>query len=596
MIRNAIRSLFIALVAPLAIAAAGHAEGQTAAQLSNWLYQYTTGDMGADANNDGLLTPADFNAFIYAFNDGEYVPPGPTNSNEGGTHENENEGEYGWTDLEPSGDSRLVYVSWRTGNDNNDGLSQTRPVRTLDRAYSLIRDGYPDWILIERGGTYVDSFPNWRKSGRSSAEPMVVTTYGNSTLRPAIHTGSSTGLPSAWDRTRSHLRFMGLRLYPHQRSSTPTGMSFVGPVEDVLIEDCYVFGYAIGIVFQGDEDARSSDVRIRRTIVGNSWATGQHSEGIFIRSTDGIAIEGCVIDHNGWHPQFPSQSRTIFNHNVYIQRDVTGLTFRDNFVARGSSHGLQARNGGIVEGNVFYQNPISILWGNGGDVGLGDQPIRGRVADNAVLEGVDLLDQGRGWGIHIQNAMEGRVSNNILANSKSVSNTTWGISVRGPDQAKVRNLDISGNVVYDWYNSVSIADENAVSVRVAQNQLVGTDSLEQLVDHRNPETLDNVVYYDNKYFQADSSTDWFRVNFRDTSLSDWRSQRDPQGDVLPSPNVHFPNAGWTLTEYALANGYSSAESFLSELRAQRRGIWREHLTTRSVLNAARGAYGLPALP
>src|ERR1043165_3600243 len=52
----------------------------------------------------------------------------------------------GWTALSPGASSRVIYVSSSSGVDTNSGLSTTAPVRTLSKAYSLLRDGSPDWV------------------------------------------------------------------------------------------------------------------------------------------------------------------------------------------------------------------------------------------------------------------------------------------------------------------------------------------------------------------------------------------------------------------------------------------------------------------
>ena len=43
----------------------------------------------------------------------------------------------GWTVVEPSADSQIVYVSSTQGNDANDGLSALTPKKTIGAAKSL---------------------------------------------------------------------------------------------------------------------------------------------------------------------------------------------------------------------------------------------------------------------------------------------------------------------------------------------------------------------------------------------------------------------------------------------------------------------------
>src|SRR5215218_7167829 len=57
----------------------------------------------------------------------------------------------GWTVLAPSSDSRVIYVDntpGGIGKDTNSGFSASAPVSSWDKAVSLTRSGYPDWILL----------------------------------------------------------------------------------------------------------------------------------------------------------------------------------------------------------------------------------------------------------------------------------------------------------------------------------------------------------------------------------------------------------------------------------------------------------------
>ncbi|MFO7956372.1 MAG: hypothetical protein R6X33_04685, partial [Candidatus Brocadiia bacterium] len=98
----------------------------------------------------------------------------------------------GWSILNESADTRKVYVSSSEGNDNNDGLSESSPVATISQGLSLLRDGYPDWLLLKRGDVWYENLQDLLgKSGRRESERLVVTTYGSSGARPLLKTGSS---------------------------------------------------------------------------------------------------------------------------------------------------------------------------------------------------------------------------------------------------------------------------------------------------------------------------------------------------------------------------------------------------------------------
>src|SRR6185436_13199158 len=60
----------------------------------------------------------------------------------------------GWTVITPSTDSRIIYVSSSGGADTNSGLSKTTPKKTIAAGKALLRNGYPDWLLLKRGDSF----------------------------------------------------------------------------------------------------------------------------------------------------------------------------------------------------------------------------------------------------------------------------------------------------------------------------------------------------------------------------------------------------------------------------------------------------------
>src|SRR5688572_19855801 len=97
-------------------------------------------------------------------------------------------GNAGWTTFEPSADTRTVFVSSSIGNDGFDGLSEMTPKRTIAAGQSLLRHGFPDWLLLRRGDVWRESLGQWKKSGRAPSEPMLVSTYGDEQARPLLET------------------------------------------------------------------------------------------------------------------------------------------------------------------------------------------------------------------------------------------------------------------------------------------------------------------------------------------------------------------------------------------------------------------------
>jgi Ca2+-binding RTX toxin-like protein len=101
----------------------------------------------------------------------------------------------GYSTFATASDSRVIYLDptpGGPGKDTNSGLSSAAPVFSWNKAVSLMRNGYPDWLLIKRGTTLNVGVTNWNKSGRSGAYPMVISTYGDpNAARPKFLSGNA---------------------------------------------------------------------------------------------------------------------------------------------------------------------------------------------------------------------------------------------------------------------------------------------------------------------------------------------------------------------------------------------------------------------
>ena len=572
-----------------------------ARQVAQWLALYRDGNMQADVNGDGVLNPDDYTTLIAQLtggngNDGTgNGGGGGDNSNAGGDNDNgggggggdgdgdgdddDNSGPNtttGWTDLSPAPESRVIYVSSSQGNDSNNGLSESTPVRSLDRGMALLRSGQPDWLLFKRGDTFTGSFGRFEFAGMNENKPMVISAYGNGP-RPRFITGTSPAFNLAGGFERKHIAIMSLHMEPGT-GHPPGGIRVVtGSVEDLLIEDCYLKEYAVNILVQGEDTDTLGNIRIRRNLLLDAMGT-THAQAIYASHIEGLTIEGNIIDRNGWDHRVGRSDATIFAHNCYIQRSVLGLVFKDNIVMRASSHGLQARMGGTVEGNLFYQNPMAIMFGNEG-VKHNEYAVRGTIKHNVILEGVDInANLPRGDGIVLQHTAEVVVSDNILSKNLNDPSSAYGISIDGPDTAPVRNAMISNNVIHDWDLPFRVHDYNAVSATFRQNILYNSDGDKPLVKHRRSRSVDAVNYQNNYYMRA-GNQDWFQVSSSELSLPEWASQHAQYARQLTGS---FFDDDRTFDSYARSIGFSGAPAMIEAMRSMRKGNWDERLTPQTI--------------
>lgn len=358
----------------------------------------------------------------------------------------------GFTVVKPENGSRVIYVS-AVGKDTNNGLSSSAPVKSISKGISLLRSGYGDQMLLKRGETHYGNFGIWSKSGRSAAEPMVIGSYGTGS-RAVVNTGSSYGLAIGSKNLVSNLYFQGIKLIG-DGVAVADGITVAGTINNFHIEDVEITKYVNNVTLQ-KFFGPVTNVTIRRSVITDSYSRGgRNSQGLFAEAVNNLTLEENVFDRNGWGGV---KSPTIYNHNAYVRSTSTGLIARGNTFSNASSHGLQARAGGIVENNVFIDNPTALSFGlvNGSPVTPGG--VTGRVTNNVIVGTKNIGSNVRGVAMEIGNIKRGgtTISGNVIANGQAnTSLPAIMLSVgSGNDNYStavgINDLTISNNVVYNW--------------------------------------------------------------------------------------------------------------------------------------------------
>jgi hypothetical protein len=386
----------------------------------------------------------------------------------------------GWTVFTPSADTRTIYVSSSTGNDLNSGLFASVPVKTIAMGLSLLRNGYPDWLLLKKGDTWTDErFGFLALSGRSATEPMLFSAYGTG-ARPLIKTngvGATVGIGSkgGTDTNGNYASVVGIEFYAYTRDpNSPSfdggisqeGAIFNSPMNWGLIEDCKFSFYSDNIVVQGFGSDR---VNIRRNVIVDSYDnSGGHSQGIYAAHIPNLLVEENILDHNGWNESIAGAQRTIFNHGMYLNYDNGPLAVRGNIIAQSSSEGLQARSGGIVSNNLLVRNAVGFDLGHSKSDG-GILITTGIATNNVVLQSDDInASTPRGGGINVIYASGSgiQVTNNIVAHE--ASDFSWGIGMNIDFDSS--GVTVINNIVYQWDNPIidqgtgDIVSPNAINL------------------------------------------------------------------------------------------------------------------------------------
>lgn len=504
----------------------------------------------------------------------------------------------GWSDFVPSPDSRIIYVSSSRGNDNNSGLSPQEPVRTINAGYQKLRNGFPDWMLLRRGDTWVnEGFGSnvWNKGGRSDEEPMRLAAYGSSPDRPRLLV---SGDGFICHHNRSNVAITGI----HFESSNGGNDGFriiMGYGENWLIEDCKIEGFQNNMNLQGfGTPGEIHNMRIRRCVVVDAASTGSgHSQGIFAHNIKGLLIEECVIDHNGWSQNTNPNAAgypTVFNHNMYITTYTTDAVVRRNIVSNASSHGVQLRCGGELRGNVFSRNPLAILLG-GGDPNPDTHTygVTGVVHNNVVLEGRDINSSTpRGFGIDLSNIGSASVRNNIIANvlnANQVRPLTF-IGAGYGSGVGVQNTTVRDNIIYNWRGTVHFSGSNLANITFNNND-VQVPNNDWIAEHNNSGTISALSANGNRWHTNASNHQWVLIAGNWHSLANWKSMIGDSSST--ATQVNYPDPARTLGTYnAVLGGANSHDAFMAEARQQSRSNWRREYTANAVRAYIREGFGM----
>ncbi len=509
----------------------------------------------------------------------------------------------GWTDLRPSADTRLVYVSSAHGDDANNGLSANAAKRTIAAAKALVRNGYPDWLLLERGGTWNEAVGQWIASGRSTREPAVITSFGSSSERPLLLTGASDGVfglaSGASPQVLHDVAIVGLHFRAHTYNGgngEPAGVNWLIESHGLLVEDCEFERYQINVSVPG-YGGRKRDVRIRRNVIVDAFATsGTVGHGIYMANCDDVLIEDNVLDHNGWNTSVPGAVPSIFRHGIYIQSGsgtCTNVTVRGNIIADSASHGLHLRPGGVCEDNLFLRNPIAISLGGGNEPDPGGVIATAR--GNVILEGRDIDAQNRrGWGIDLANIAAGNVSFNIVA-QQGASGSPIAMNLYGNlNGIGVHETTIEHNVIWNWGGALILhgTAEQCTNIDFVGNALRNTVNERDLVEHMSSSTTASLSSFDNRFLASAPAEAWMTSAGTSCSLVSWKHL---VGDTTSGPLMpaDYPDPERTIARYdASVGGAGSYAAFMQAARAQSRANWRPQYTARAAIEYVRAGFGL----
>jgi hypothetical protein len=400
---------------------------------------------------------------------------------------------------------------------------------------------------------------------------MVIGYYGESGDRPRIVTNQSV-----FDLNGSYMAnvaIVGLDLYAVTRDPSSdrfpsgdlpgafAGIRLVGTGENILLEDLRMRYFTEGITVdaccpQAGGPDRFSNIAVRRVIVQFSWIPGSYSNknicnGMYAADVDGLLIEECLFDQNGYNDDVPDAGPNQYNHNIYLQYTSSGTITRGNLITRAAAHGIQQRSFGLAEDNFFAQNSISINFGGVSAPTHETEPGLGRYM--VITEGTLMDPQNSSpprtsavWALPVS-FRHADLEHIIVANRIDSGNNNSIFAMEGGSKTE------TDNIVYQWHpsrdqtNSAWLDPERSIgSYHGSLGETATLDAFIAIAAERPLRTWSEAytAYAVNAYIR-----EGFRSASQDYIDAAWTSRSvHEQGGAIPFEILS--NMDWTVEESA----------------------------------------------
>lgn len=352
----------------------------------------------------------------------------------------------GWTALVLSSDSKQIYVS-TSGSDANPGTIGAP--KTLSGGIAALRDGFPDYLYLKKGETYPSI--QWRKSGRSATEKMVITSYGSGP-RPIIQAAANDQYAIGSVYGGANIRNLAIVDLDIRAGANSEGAyELLGAGANLLFEGNV---FRRGGYIQGYNGARVSNVTFNRNsfLDSNGYS---HAQGFFLSWVDGITFEENLVDNNGW---ISPGNTEVYGQGIYIHgscgRNPAPMV-RFNIFSNNGHNGIQVRPGGTVYGNVGYNNALHFGIGtidpDDPDVSAGPR-VTGSMQYNIAMESHNTVSQPKGFAFQLDHATNVDFLENIAAR---VGSGNYPLFLYGND---TRNISMLSSLSFLWTNEIACAN------------------------------------------------------------------------------------------------------------------------------------------
>lgn len=436
-------------------------------QLVNTSCTLVTGQCTDGTDNDGDgLTDWQYDLGCY----------GPSDNTEGGSVGMSRQN--GWTVIEPSTDTQIIYVSDSVGSDSYTGLCPNAPTsglcgpkKTTYAGSQLLRNGFPDWMLIRRGDTFFNQSlgPNpetqghLNRNGKNGRERLVISTYGASTQRPKVYSAFGAGQFADYDPQNIIIAGIEMNNYEgNPYSPYFKGIDYIGSaltfqyqVKNITIEDNVITGYDGAVYVDAVPGSTLAsymawdNIEVRRNVIYNIFPTYSHSNAIFTLGGGNLTLEENMMYKNGWTDVYDMIITSGTGYNVSSAwQGVTNGDFiitldETDYIVTGANFASVANMNDVAQ---VLENRINTAISGIGTMDVQWLPFRGQFMFSSTLQPTD------DYGIKRYTAGAGTdiADTDVFLNNNSVS--TPGKTIFNRDMyisGNFNNTFARGNIVVE---------------------------------------------------------------------------------------------------------------------------------------------------
>ncbi len=378
--------------------------------------------------------------------------------------------------------AKNYYVCDSTGDDNNDGLSESSAFKSYPKAISTFNQMFAgDNVLFCRGGVFpitVDARIHNTKCGAS--QPCTLGSYGDESLpKPVLSAVNQNGLyftegGNADPDGGYTVRDLSIVSDGYTKKN---GLVFYNDVDDVTLDGLHVEGFRIGVYSAGaNTPSAGANGSNDRFVLKNSVIINNSSQG-FHGGCQDCVIENNTFENNGF-------GQKILDHNIYLawsKSIAKGVTIKNNTLYKstrigGKCQGVSLVVHGKFEDLVIENNTVKedvgkvtgYCWGISVDPGYSKKE---EAFYNVTIRNNTLINVGN-VAIGCASCEGVNIENNTIIDEGNM--LKYGIHVPAKPEDSVKSKDVvirNNRIVYDNPNGYGVAVGGEQLSKILHNQV-----------------------------------------------------------------------------------------------------------------------------